>query len=182
MDPELRDPRPTKENIMFEIHSSAFGQGQPIPSRHTCEGDDISPPLAWSGAPDGTRSYALLVDDPDAPDPAAPRRLYLHWIRYDISASVTELREGAGNDAPSEGTQDLRNDGKVAGWSGPCPPKGRHRYFFHLYALDTMLTGLGEGASRQEFERAIEGHVLGRAETMGTYQKSGRREDGKAGS
>jgi phosphatidylethanolamine-binding protein (PEBP) family uncharacterized protein len=102
-----------KEIIMFEIHSSAFEEGQPIPARYTCEGDDISPPLAWSGAPEGTKSYALLVDDPDAPDPAAPRRLYLHWIRFGIPASVTELREGAGNDAPSEGAQDLRNDGSV---------------------------------------------------------------------
>ena len=160
---------------MFEIVSSAFENGQPIPARYSCEGDDISPPLAWSGAPDGTRSYALLVDDPDAPDPAAPRRLYLHWIRYGIPASVTELLEGAGNDAATEGAQDLRNDGKVAGWSGPCPPIGRHRYFFHLYALDTMLTGLGEGASRKDFENTIKGHVLGTAELMGTYEKAGRR-------
>jgi Raf kinase inhibitor-like YbhB/YbcL family protein len=160
-----------KEIIMFEIHSSAFGNGQPIPARYTCEGDDISPPLAWSGAPEGTESYAVLVDDPDAPDPAAPKRLYLHWVRYGIPASVTELGEGAGNDAPTQGAQDLRNDGKVAGWSGPCPPIGRHRSFFHLYALDVMLADLGEGASRKEFERAVEGHVLGRAEMMATYQK-----------
>ncbi|HET7603147.1 MAG TPA: YbhB/YbcL family Raf kinase inhibitor-like protein [Gemmatimonadales bacterium] len=166
---------------MFEIHSSAFEQGQPIPSRHTCEGDDISPPLAWSGAPEGTKSYALLVDDPDAPDPAAPKRLWLHWIRYNIGPDVQELAEGAGNNAPTLGAQDLRNDDKVAGWSGPCPPRGRHRYFFHLYALDTMLTGLGEGATRKEFEHAMEGHVLGTAEMMGTYQKAGRREGGKAG-
>jgi Raf kinase inhibitor-like YbhB/YbcL family protein len=156
---------------MFEIHSPAFARGEGIPKQYTCEGDDISPPLAWSGAPEGTRSYALLVDDPDAPDPAAPKRLWLHWIRYNIPPDVQELPQGAGNDAPTQGAQDLTNDDKVAGWSGPCPPRGRHRYFFHLYALDTMLTGLSEGASRKEFERAINGHVLGTAKLMGTYQK-----------
>lgn len=166
---------------MFEIRSPAFARGEAIPRKYTCEGDDISPPLTWSGAPEGTKSYALLVDDPDAPDPAAPKRVYLHWLRYGIPATVTELREGAGNDAPTDGARELRNDKKAAGWTGPCPPIGQHRYFFHLYALDRMLPGLGEGSSRKEFENAIDGHVLGRAETMGTYQKSGRREGGKAG-
>jgi len=156
---------------MFELHSSAFASGQFIPTQYTCEGGDISPPLAWSGAPDGTKSFALLVDDPDAPDPAAPRRVFLHWLRYGIPASTGELPEGAGHGAPAEGARDLNNDGKVAGWSGPCPPIGRHRYFFHLYALDVVLPDLGDGATRKNFERAITGHVLGRAELMGTYQK-----------
>ena len=166
---------------MFELHSPAFARGEAIPRKYTCEGDDISPPLAWSGAPEGTKSYALLVDDPDAPDPAAPKRLWLHWIRYNIPPDVQELPEGAGNDAPTQGAQDLTNDDKVAGWSGPCPPRGRHRYFFHLYALDTMLTGLGERASRKDFEKSMDGHVLGKAELMGTYEKAGRREGGTTG-
>ncbi len=158
---------------MFEIHSSAFAEGQPIPSRYTCEGDDISPPLEWSDAPAGTTSFALLVDDPDAPDPAAPKRVVVHWIRYNIPAGVQQLAEGAGNSAPEGEARDGANYKREGGWHGPCPPIGRHRYFFHLYALDIMLPDLGAAAGRKEFERAMAGHEVGRTQLMGTYQKPG---------
>jgi Raf kinase inhibitor-like YbhB/YbcL family protein len=156
---------------MFEIHSPAFAQGEAIPRKYTCEGDDISPSLAWSGAPAETTSFAVLVDDPDAPDPAAPKRVWVHWIRYNIGADVDALAEGAGNAAPQDGARDAVTDARGTGWHGPCPPRGRHRYFFHLYALDTILPDLGARATRHEVERAMEGHVVGEAEWIGTYEK-----------
>ncbi len=156
---------------MFEIHSPAFGQGEAIPQKHTCEGDDISPPLAWSDPPAGTRSIALLVDDPDAPDPAAPKRVWVHWIRYNIPADATALAEGAGSVAPSGEVREAITDAHGTGYHGPCPPVGRHRYFFHLYALDVQLPDLGARAGRREFEAAMKGHELGRAGLMGTYER-----------
>jgi hypothetical protein len=157
---------------MFRIQSPAFSHEGPIPARHTCDGDDLSPPLEWTGVPAGTRALALLVDDPDAPDPGAPRRVWVHWIRYNIPAETSNLAEGAGNRAPEGGARETLTDSNARGWQGPCPPIGRHRYFFRLYALDAALPDLGAKARRADFERAIEGHVLGTAVLMGTYARS----------
>lgn len=159
---------------MLTLTSTAFVPGGEIPPRFTCDGDDVSPPLAWSGAPAGTRAFALIVDDPDAPDPAAPKRVYVHWVLYNLPATVTALPEGAGGDARPPALADAAdglNDWKRAGYGGPCPPIGRHRYFFKLYALDALLPALGEQARKQDVERAMASHVLGQAELMGTYQR-----------
>ena len=153
---------------MFTLSSSAFASGEAIPMRFTCDDANVSPPLAWSGAPDGTKSYALIVDDPDAPDPAAPKRVWVHWVLYDIPAKVTELAEGS---ASIVGAHDGTNDDKTTGYSGPCPPVGRHRYFHKLYALDALLGDLGAGARKADVERAMAGHVLATAELMGTYSR-----------
>jgi hypothetical protein len=155
---------------MFELHSSAFAHESPIPKRHTCQGEDLSPPLEWSGAPEGTASYALIVDDPDAPDPAAPKRIWVHWLRYNIPSSARALGEGAGNRRPDAGDEAL-TDEDTLGYHGPCPPIGRHRYYFRLSALDCALPDLGPAARRRELERAMEGHVLATAVLMGTYRK-----------
>ncbi len=159
--------------MSLSISSPAFGSSQGIPSVHTCEGKDVSPPLAWSGLPDGTRSLALVVDDPDAPDPRAPLRTWVHWVLYDIPPTAAGLPEGVeAGDLPA-GTRQGVNDWKRTGYGGPCPPVGRHRYFFKLYALDAVLPDLGT-PTKAALERAMEGHVLARAELVGTYQKRGR--------
>jgi Raf kinase inhibitor-like protein, YbhB/YbcL family len=155
--------------MSISITSSAFAPGAAIPSDFTCEGADTSIPLAWSGAPAGTKSYALIVDDPDAPDPQAPKMTYVHWVLYDIPASVTSLAQGASARLPS-GVRQGVNDWKRAGWGGPCPPVGRHRYFFTLYALDTLLGDLGT-PSKPALLSAMEGHIIGQGALMGTYQK-----------
>jgi Raf kinase inhibitor-like YbhB/YbcL family protein len=154
---------------MFVITSAAFANGAEIPARHTCEGEQLSPPLEWSGAPKGTRSFVLIVDDPDAPDPAAPQRVWVHWLLYNLPPDTTSLAEGASRTGLPEGARELRNDGDGVGYTGPCPPIGRHRYFHRIYALDTILPDLGEDATRADLEKAMEGHVLGMAELMGTY-------------
>ena len=154
---------------MLTLTSSAFAAGGAIPKRHTCDGDDVSPPLAWSGAPAGTKSFALIVDDPDAPDPARPKRVWVHLVLYDIPASVRELAEGAASAAATTGAHDGVNDSNETGWSGPCPPVGRHRYFHKLYALDRTLGDLGAKARKADVERAMQGHVLAQAELIGTY-------------
>jgi len=154
----------------FTLSSTAFARDGEIPTRHTCEGPDISPALAWSGAPAGTRSYALVVDDPDAPDPKAPLRTWVHWVLYDLPPEMVGLAEGtSARDLPA-GTRGGRNDWGRTGWGGPCPPIGRHRYFFKLYALDTLLPDLGRPDAKA-LEAAMKGHVLARAELVGTYQK-----------
>jgi hypothetical protein len=145
----------------FELTSGAFAQGQPIPRRHTCEGEDVSPPLAWSGVPEGTVSLALVVDDPDAPSGT-----FTHCLAWGIDPALDGLREGEA--APVEG----RNDFGSAGWRGPCPPPGHgpHRYFFKLHALDGELD-IPAGAGKADVERAIEGRALAVAELMGTYER-----------
>jgi len=151
------------------LTSAAFAPNGAMPIRYTCEAEDVSPALAWSGAPAGTRSLALIVDDPDAPDPAAPQRVYVHWVLYDMDPSDTGLPEGVKpTDRPSGGRQG-KNDGGGVGYMGPCPPIGRHRYFFKLYALDAMLGDLGT-ATKAEVSEAMRGHVLEQAELVGTYQ------------
>lgn len=154
----------------FTLTSPAFGHGAEIPTASTCQGKDASPPLAWSGAPAGTRSFALIVDDPDAPDPRAPKMTWVHWVLYDIPPATTQLPEGVATGDLPAGTRQGTNDWKRTGYGGPCPPIGRHRYFFKLYALDTALPDLG-APTKARLEQAMEGHVLARAELVGTYQK-----------
>jgi Raf kinase inhibitor-like YbhB/YbcL family protein len=162
--------------MSLSIRSSAFEPSGAIPRRHTCEGDDRSPALEWSGVPEGTRSLVLFVDDPDAPDPAAPKMTYVHWVLYDLPPTATGLPEGVHADALPAGTREGVNDWKRPGWGGPCPPVGRHRYFFKLFALDTPLGALGAGgrATKTEVEAAMSGHVLAAAELVGTYQKAAK--------
>ncbi len=155
----------------FTLTSSAFTPDGPIPRRHTCDGDDLSPPLAWSGVPPGCRGLALLVDDPDAPDPAAPKRVWVHWIRYNLPPTSAGLDEGAGNRAPEGPARDAQTDARSLGYHGPCPPIGRHRYYFRLFALDRELPDLGPTAGRAALEQAMAGHLLGTAVLMGTYQR-----------
>lgn len=149
--------------------SPAFEPGGAIPRRHTCQGDDVSPELRWSGLPEGTVSLALVVHDPDVPDPKAPVRIWVHWVLYDIPPNTTGLLEGATPAQLPPGTQSGLNDWKRTGYGGPCPPIGRHRYLHRLYALDTFL-GLDQ-PTKEELEAAMEGHVLASVELVGTYQK-----------
>ena len=153
----------------LELSSSSFANQGEIPSRFTCEGDDVSPALSWSGVPAGTRTLALIVDDPDAPDPKAPRMTWVHWVLYNIPPSATGLEEGVRTLPP--GALEGMNDWKRTGYGGPCPPIGRHRYFHKLYALDALLPDLGT-PTKAGLEAAMKGHVLGHAEIVGTYQKA----------
>jgi Raf kinase inhibitor-like YbhB/YbcL family protein len=159
--------------MTLTLTSSAFAPHGEIPTLYTCEGKDTSPALAWSGAPAGTKSLALVVDDPDAPDPRAPKTTWVHWVLYDLPPTATGLPEGvAAKDLPA-GTREGINDWKRTGYGGPCPPIGRHRYFFKLYALDTALPDL-KRPQKAQLMKATEGHVLAHAELVGTYQKKGR--------
>lgn len=162
--------RASGADMGFALSSPAFQSGSEIPSRYTCEALDLSPPLAWTEPPAGTRSLALVVDDPDAPDPSAPQTTWVHWVVVGIPAQLRELAEGAGGRRLPGAARQGQNDWKRSDYGGPCPPIGRHRYFFKLYALDTPLSDLSS-PSKAELERAIQGHVLGRAELVGTYQK-----------
>ncbi|MEO9116922.1 MAG: YbhB/YbcL family Raf kinase inhibitor-like protein [Gemmatimonadaceae bacterium] len=156
--------------MSFKLTSSAFTEGGGIPSVYTCEGKDTSPPLSWTGAPAGTRSFAIIVDDPDAPDPAHPKMTYVHWVAYNIPATVSDLAEGAGKGAMPAGTSEGLNDWKKAEFGGPCPPIGTHRYFFKLSALDATLNLTRP--TKPDLEKAMQGHVLGTAQLMGTYHKA----------
>jgi Raf kinase inhibitor-like YbhB/YbcL family protein len=152
--------------MSFKLDSITFKDKGAIPLACTCDGPDTSPGLHWSGAPDGTKSFALIVDDPDAPDPAAPKMTYVHWVLFNMPPNVSSLPEGVAV-LPS-GTREGLNDGKRTGYTGPCPPIGTHRYFFKLYALDTMLDLPGT-PTKDELLGAKEGHVLAQATLMGTY-------------
>ncbi len=152
------------------IESPAFPHGGEIPRKYTCDGEDISPPLSWSGIPSGTRSLALIVDDPDAPDPRAPKMTWVHWVLYDLPPDSTGLPEGVAPAALPPGTRQGLNDWKRTGYGGPCPPIGRHRYFHKLYALDTVLPDLGT-PTKAQLEAAMKGHVLAEAQLVGTYQR-----------
>ncbi len=154
--------------MTMKLFSPAFGASEPIPRRYTCDGEDVSPPLRWSGVPDGTRSLALIVDDPDAPDPAAPKMVWSHWVVYNLPPGMDGLPEGIAS-LPA-GALDGINDWNRVGYGGPCPPVGRHRYFFRLYALDAVLPNL-ERPSRQELLQAMQGHVIAEAELVGTCQR-----------
>ena len=165
--PEPVEPSPG----IFKVSTVSFPPAGDIPARYTCEGADLSPALTWSGAPNGTRSFAVIVDDPDAPDPAAPRQVFVHWVAYDIPESVLALREGVKPGGLPRGGLDGINDWKKPGYNGPCPPIGKHRYFFKVYALDTVLPDLKRPTKSQLME-AMKGHVLANAEVMGMYEKA----------
>ncbi len=152
------------------LTSSAFSHGGEIPSDYTREGRDMSPPLSWSDVDAGTKSLALIVDDPDAPDPAAPKTTWVHWVLYNIPPTATGLAAGA--TPVSLPLQEGVNDWKRTGYGGPCPPVGRHRYFHKLYALDVPLPNLGR-PTKAELLEAMEGHVIASAQLVGTYQKQG---------
>jgi len=165
-------PRPTaaeEGTVPFQLRSPAFEPGGEIPTRFTCQGRDVSPPLEWRDVPEGTRSLVLIVDDPDAPDPARPRMTWVHWVVYNIPPTAGGLEEAASGRALPEGAREGLNDWKRTGYGGPCPPIGRHRYFHKLYALDTTLS-LTE-PTKADVEKAMHGHVLAHTELIGTYEK-----------
>jgi Raf kinase inhibitor-like YbhB/YbcL family protein len=157
----------------MELTSTAFAPGTEIPTKYTCQGRDLSPPLAWSAVPADAKSLVLLVADPDAPDPAAPKETWVHWVLYNIPPTARTLPEGAGHLPP--GTREGENDSGRTGYTGPCPPVGRHRYFHRLYALDALLPDLGAAPSWAKVEAAMGGHVIAQAELVGTYQKRIKR-------
>lgn len=159
-----KEPRMT-----LQLSSTAFVHEAPMPARLTCDGEDRSPALQWSGVPAGTRSLALVVDDPDAPDPAAPRMTWVHWVIYNVPATAAGLAEGASRQLPA-GTREGVNDWGRTGYGGPCPPVGRHRYFHKLYALDVVLPDLGQ-PDKARLMKAMEGHILGHTALIGTYQR-----------
>ena len=154
--------------MTLKLTSTALAHRGQIPSKYTCDGEDISPPLAWSGVPAEAKSLVLIVDDPDAPDPAAPKMTWVHWVLYNIPPSASALPEGA-RQLPA-GTLEGVNDWKRTGYGGPCPPIGRHRYFHKPYALDIILPYLGK-PSKAKLEGQIRGHVIAQAELVGTYEK-----------
>jgi Raf kinase inhibitor-like YbhB/YbcL family protein len=159
--------------MSLTLTSPAFVDGDEIPSIHTCDGKDVSPALDWSDVPDGTRSLALIVDDPDAPDPAAPRMVWTHWVLYNLPLSVNGLPQAVKSGHLPAGAREGLNDWKRTGYGGPCPPIGRHRYFFKLYALDTMLPDL-KRPTKARLEKAMDGHVIAQASLIGTYQRQRR--------
>ena len=155
--------------MALTLTSSAFKPGDKIPSKYTCEGADVSPPLAFAGVPEGTRSLALILDDPDAPDPKAPKRVWAHWLVYNLPPDSQGLPEDASRTGLPKGAVTGLSDRQQASHHGPCPPIGRHRYFHKLYALDTTLPP--KALSKAELEAEIKGHILAQAELMATYQK-----------
>ena len=160
-----------EEKMELKLTSPAFTHNASIPKPYTCEGKDMSPPLQWDGVPEQTRSLVLIVDDPDAPDPKAPMRTWVHWVLFNIPADATGLPEGIRNQQLPPGTEEGINDWGNTGYGGPCPPIGRHRYFHKLYALDTVLTDLHQ-PTKAEVEAAIEGHIIAQTELVGTYEKA----------
>jgi Raf kinase inhibitor-like YbhB/YbcL family protein len=156
----------------MNLTSSAFLHFTDIPNLYTCEGDNQSPPLSWSNIPIGTKSLALIVDDPDAPDPAAPKMTWVHWVLYNIPPSSTGLDAGKlGVPELPAGTLNGLNTWNKTGYGGPCPPIGRHRYFHKLYALDVVLPVL-QPATKPMLEKVMQGHILAQCELVGYYKKS----------
>ena len=152
------------------LNSPEFSQNGAIPKRHTCEGEDVSPDLAWSGLPPATSSLALIVDDPDVPDPAAPQTTWVHWVLYNIPPQAGGLKAAIPAAKLPAGTREGLNDWNRTGYGGPCPPIGRHRYFHKLYALDIVLPDLGK-PTKAKLEKAMAGHIISSTELIGTYQK-----------
>ncbi|MDO8252655.1 MAG: YbhB/YbcL family Raf kinase inhibitor-like protein [Rhodoferax sp.] len=152
------------------LSSTLFPHKGTMPLRQTCDGDDLSPQLLWSGVPANTQSLVLIVDDPDAPDPKAPKMTWVHWILYNIPPNVHELPEGVTDKTLPEGTRQGLNDWRRTGYGGPCPPIGEHRYFHKLFALDSLLPDL-RLPSKAALEKAMQGHVLAHAELIGLYQR-----------
>jgi Raf kinase inhibitor-like YbhB/YbcL family protein len=154
----------------MELKSPNFENQTAISPKYTCDGENISPAIQWKGVPDGAKSFALIVDDPDAPDSANPKMTWVHWVLYNIPASVSLLPEDGSVKGLPEGTLNGLNDWKRTGYGGPCPPIGTHRYFHKLYALDIVLPDLNNPTKKQ-LEKAMEGHILKKAELVGLYHR-----------
>ncbi len=166
----LMMPAACSASDRLTIKSPAFADGSPIPAKYTCEGSDINPPLKWSGVDKSAKSLVLIVDDPDAPDPKAPKMTWIHWILYDIPATAAGVSEDARTSGFPAGTKEGLNSWKRGKFGGPCPPIGRHRYFFKLYSLDTLLS-FSKVPTKDKIVKAMNGHILQKAELVGTYQK-----------
>jgi Raf kinase inhibitor-like YbhB/YbcL family protein len=158
--------------MSMTLTSPDFQAGASIPAVHTCDGSETSPSLSWSGVPAGTKSLVLIVDDPDAPDPAAPKMTWVHWVLYNIPPQATGLPRGVRAAELPAGTRTGTNDWKKTSYGGPCPPAGRHRYFHKLYALDVELPDMGH-PTKAQVEKAMQSHILAHSELVGTYQKGG---------
>ncbi len=158
-------------SALLNLSSAAFAANTPIPSKYTCEGVNVSPPLAWSGAPATAKSFALIVEDPDAPDPAKPTRVVTHWVAYNIPGTASALSENASKKGMPPGSAQGLNEGNKPAYMGPCPPIGSHRYFFKLYALDTVLTGL-KNPKKADVQQAMQTHIVDSTQLIGTYQKT----------
>jgi len=158
--------------MSLTVSSTAFSNQGSIPAQYTCEGKNVSPQLSWGGVPAHAKSVALIVDDPDAPDPAAPRTIWTHWVLYNLPAKDGTLPEAAMTSDLPPGTLEGINDWKRTGYGGPCPPIGKHRYYFRFFALDILLPDLGR-PTRATLLASMEGHVVTSCELMGTYQKRG---------
>lgn len=167
----VTNPLHAEEKMSFLLTSTALVNGDPIPVQYTCQGEDVSPPLQWEGLPEETASLVLIVDDPDAPDPKAPKMTWVHWVLYNLPPGAIGLEEGVMTENLPTGTRQGLNDWKRTGYGGPCPPIGRHRYFHKLYALDTVLTGL-DHPTKAQVEAAMKGHIVAKAELVGTYEKT----------
>ena len=159
--------------VAMKLASGAFAAGAAMPAKYTCEGANVSPPLAWQGVPAGAKSLVLVVDDPDAPDPSAPKMTWVHWLLYDLPPTAASLAEGVAHASLPAGAREGTNDFRKAGYGGPCPPIGRHRYLFKLYALDAVLGDL-HAPDKPALEAAMRGHVIGQAQLVGTYEKQRR--------
>ena len=156
--------------VPLTLSSPAFANGDAIPKQYTCDGQDVSPPLEWSGVPQSAKSLVLIVDDPDAPDPKAPKMTWVHWLLYNLPTASTGLAEATRSADLPTGTGEGVNDWKRTGYGGPCPPTGRHRYFHKLYALDALLPDLGT-PPKTKLEEAMKEHIIESAVLMGTYSK-----------
>ena len=162
----VAEESPQGGDMTFHLNSEAFNQGERIPQRYSCDGEDISPPLRWTDPPEGTQSFALVMDDPDA-----PMGTWVHWVLYNVPPGTRMLAEGFPSDPQiSSGARNGHNSWSRMGYGGPCPPSGSHRYFFRIYALDQILT-LAPGADKAQLIQTIQGHILAEAELMGTYQR-----------
>ena len=156
---------------MLTLKSNNFVNGGEMPLKYSCEGQNISPALIWGSVPESTQSLVLIVDDPDAPDPRAPKMTWVHWVLYNIPVGLNGLPEGASAAMLPRGAEQGQNDWKKIGYGGACPPVGRHRYFHKLYALDTVLSGMHK-PTKSQIEAAMKGHVIEAAELVGTYEKT----------
>ena len=156
--------------MALALTSAAFTQNGAIPKQYTCQGQDVSVPLAWKDLPKATKSLVLIVDDPDAPDPAAPQLTWVHWVVYNIPPHITGFKDGSKPGELPKGTLHGLNDWSRTDYGGPCPPIGRHRYFHKLYALDAMLPDL-KRPTKAQLEKAMQGHIIEKFELIGTYEK-----------
>jgi len=168
--PGLLTDKNEKIVITMILTSPSFTHASVIPVRHTCDGVNVSPQLSWTGVPTGTKSLVLVVDDPDAPDPAAPKMTWVHWLLYNIPGDASGLTEGVAIENLPNGTLQGMNDWHRTDYRGPCPPVGKHRYFFKLFALDTVLPDM-QHPVKAALEKAMQGHVLGQSELIGYYQR-----------